>query len=157
MDLSVGDAVTVIGGKNTDFYSTHGLVVSIDEDDHPDGTVRVNFSEKHEDLLDFRGRGGYNSKSSMRFHPEDLEKNSQLDWTDQVYRKYPPSKGWSHTALRGRDTPLTNETICQCKGCTKKAVIRGFVNIHGCFYSVDFCPDHEKKHNGHGMDSLPFD
>jgi len=155
--IAVGDAVTVIGMVGTNSHDMHGLVVSIDEEDHPKGTIRVNFSEQYSEIFAYTGHG-YNPEASMRFKQEDLRKEYQLNWEDQAYRDWPPSNDnahWKHNEL-GKPFIL-GETICQCRGCDKKAVIRGYMNIWGNFFSVDFCPECKEKYNGHGSESLPFD
>lgn len=155
--LAVEDAVTVIGMVGTDFHDMHGLVVSIDEKDHPGGTIRVNFSEQYYEIFAYTGNG-YSPEASMRFKPEDLKKEYQLNWEDQAYRDWPPSQDNAHWAHNERkELFVPGETMCQCRDCNEKAVIRGYMNIWGNFFSVDFCLKHKEKYNGHGSESLPFD
>jgi len=156
--FEVGDAVTVIGREGTDINGIQGLVVAIEAVDHPDGVIRVNFSERYREAVNYSSEKMYDPKGSMRFKPEELRKDACLDWVDRAYRDWPPSRDCAHWGHYEPETPFVpGETVCQVSGCSEKAVIRGYMNIHGVFCAIDFCPEHRDRYNSHGSDSLPID
>ncbi len=148
-EIKVGDIVTIMMEESF-LWRQQGEVVSITNDDNPEGPVGVHFERQCAFLFSFPSR--YKKDGVMRFTESDLRVDvdgyTPENRADILFPNF-------YNFLYVLKDPIDISQLCMHNGCENNRVKSIFVNTCGTVQEFHVCETHAKEWDGRSCDGFP--